>query len=192
MKLATPILFTLVAASAAPLAAQSTPVTVPPPPPAPPVIRAVPPPPPVMVAPPPPVMIAPSAPKNQPPVVLQVELWGGSEKLWAGQLRVAGYNGANYNSSISEAPETCPADKSNLGYYAPNFGRSVRVNIYRRGYSENDAQFSVSASWTRPGTPCVDTGSSTVSFDRTVTLDAGGKAELKGDGGLIVRLARVK
>lgn len=191
MNLAKPILLILIAASAAPLAAQNAGKVVPP------TIQAVPLPPPVMIAPPPPMAVPMvRSPNSFPPTTFQVEVLGGTERLWSGQLRVANYNSASYNSSVNEAPETCPADKSNLGRYAPNFSRSIRVGLNRRGYGygpkEGENSFSISANWTRPGVPCEEDGSSSVSFDRTFTLEVGGKAEFKGDGGLVVRLSRVK
>lgn len=148
------------------------------------------PPPPVMVAPAPVPMIA--APSRMLPTVFQVELLGGAERLWSGELRVGGYNSASFNSTVSEAPETCPADKSDLGNYAPNFSRTIRVSVSRRGYDGGNNGFFVSASWTRPGLPCEEYGSSTVSFDRPIKLEVGSKAEMKGDGGLVVRLTRLK
>ncbi|MCW1402224.1 hypothetical protein OKA06_07745 [Novosphingobium sp. MW5] len=117
---------------------------------------------------------------------------GGAERLWSGELRVGGYNSASFNSTVSEAPETCPADKSDLGNYAPNFSRTIRVSVSRRGYDGGNNGFFVSASWTRPGLPCEEYGSSTVSFDRPIKLEVGSKAEMKGDGGLVVRLTRLK
>lgn len=188
MRVIVPIIFTLFASTAS---AQDKSVPMPPTPPPPP-IRTVPmPPPPVMIAPPNPVpMIA--APSRVPPAVLQVELLGGSERLWAGELRVGAYNNASFNSTVNEAPETCPADKSNLGSYAPNLSRTIRVSVSRRGYDAGNSGFFVSASWTRPGLPCEEYGSSTVSFDRPVKLEIGSKAEMKGDGGLVVRLTRFK
>ncbi len=176
MRAIVPIIFTLVASTAA--LAQTRPVPLPP-------------------APPPPVMIAPmpirtTSPVRLPAAVFQVEVLGGTERLWLGDLRVGGYGTASFNSSVNEAPETCPSDKSNLGSYAPNYGRSVRVALNRRGYAANDDTFSVSANWTRPGVACEDSGSSTVSFDRPFKLEVGGKAEFKGDGGLIVRVSRLK
>lgn len=177
-----PIVFTLVAATAA--SAQTRQVQIPMPmPPAPP--------PPVMITPVPP-MIRTAAPARVPATVFQVEVLGGAERLWLGDLRVGGYGTASFNSSVNEAPETCPADKSNLGSYAPNYGRSVRVSLSRRGYGANENTFTVSANWTRPGAACEEAGSSTVSFDRHFKLDVGGKAEFKGDGGLVVRVSRLK
>lgn len=172
-----PIVFTLVAATAA--SAQTRPVPMPPAPP-----------PPVMIAPPMPIRT--TAPARLPATLFQVEVLGGTERLWLGDLRVGGYGTASFNSSVNEAPEICPADKSNLGSYAPNYGRSVRVALNRRGYTPEDTSFTVSANWTRPGVACEDSGSSTVSFDRPFKLEVGGKAEFKGDGGLIVRLTRLK
>jgi hypothetical protein len=131
-----------------------------------------------------------SPPSRQPATVFQVEVLGGSERLWLGDLRLGNYNNASFNSSVNEAPEICPADKSNLGSYAPNYGRSVRVSLSRRGYGVENV-FSANASWTRPGVVCEE-GSSTVSFDRSFKLEVGGKTELKGDGGLVVRLTRLK
>ncbi|MFM5907051.1 MAG: hypothetical protein ACKOPO_05630 [Novosphingobium sp.] len=157
--------------------------------------------PPVMIPPPPPIMIAPApsayrSQNNLPMAVFQVELIGGTERLWSGQLRLNSYNSASFNSTINEAMETCPADKANLGRYAPNFSRSVRVGLSRRNYgygsTENSDEFAVSATWTRPGIPCQEDGTSSVSFDRPVTMTVGARTEIKGDGGLVVRLTRVK
>lgn len=178
MRAIVPIVFTLVASTAA-SAQDSTVRPVPPAPPAP-----------VMIAPPMPIRT--TAPVRLPATLFQVEVLGGTERLWLGDLRVGGYGTASFNSSVNEAPETCPADKSNLGSYAPNYGRSVRVALNRRGYTAEDASFSVSANWTRPGVACEDSGSSTVSFDRPFKLAVGGKTEIRGDGGLVVRLVRLK
>ncbi|MFM6932512.1 MAG: hypothetical protein ACKOUT_09750 [Novosphingobium sp.] len=183
MRAIVPIMFTLVASTAA--AAQSRPVPMPPPP------VVAPPPPPVMIAPAPPMIRTVQA-ARMPATVFQVEVLGETERLWSGTLRVGAYNNAAFNSSVNEAPETCPADKSNLGSYAPNFGRSVRVALSRRGYGADDNTFTVSANWTRPGAACEDGGSAAVSFDRPFKLDVGGKAEFKGDGGLVVRVSRLK
>lgn len=186
MRAIVPIVFTLVASTAS---AQDQPAPMPPAPPPPPVVRTVPrPAPPVMVAPPPMIQ----APAHIPPTVLAVELMGGAEKLWSGELRIANYNNSSFSSTVSEAPATCPADKSNLGSYAPNQSRTIRVSVSRRGYDAGNNGFFVSASWTRPGLPCEENGSSTVSFDRPIKLEVGSKAEMKGDGGLVVRLTRLK
>lgn len=182
-----PIIFTLVASTAA---AQDRPAPMPPAPPPPPIRTVVAPPPPVMVAPAPVPMVA--APSRMPPAVVQIELLGGAERLWSGDLRIGGYNNASFSSTVTEAPETCPADKSNLASYAPNSSRTIRVAVSRRGYDAGNNGFFVSASWTRPGLPCEEYGSSTVSFDRPIKLEVGSKAEMKGDGGLVVRLTRLK
>lgn len=183
MRAAKSILFVAIVGTAAPLLAQSNSV----PPPAPSPIQAV------KAAPPAPPLIRQIEPARAlPPAVFQVEMWGGNEKLWAGQLRVGTYGGANFNSTVSDAPETCQADKSNLGFYAPNQNRSIRVSLNSRRQSETNTVFSISASWTRPGVACEEAGSSTVSFDRTFNLEVGGKTELKSDGGLVVKLSRVK
>lgn len=186
MKPAAPFVFVLAATATSALAAQPVPVidTASPPPPTPPVIIAPP------VAPPmPTIRSAPSKPL--PPVQFQVEVMGGNERLWAGALRIANYSTASFNTTITEAPETCPADKGNLGFYAPGFTRSVRVSLARRGYGK-DGAFSVSAQWTRPGAPCEEGSSLSVSFDRTFSLEPGEKGEFKGDGGLVVRITRLK
>ncbi len=109
-----------------------------------------------------------------------------------GNLRVGAYNSASFSSSVNEAPETCAADRSNLGSYAPNYGRNVRVSLNQRSYGPDANTFTVSASWTRPGVACEDGSTSTVSFDRPFKLEVGEKAEFKGDGGLVVRVARLK
>jgi hypothetical protein len=176
MRAIDPIILTLVASTAA--SAQTRPEPMPPAPP-----------PPVMIAPPMPVPMV-ASPARLPATVFQVEVLGGTERLWAGDLRVGSYNNASFSSSVNEAPETCSADKANLGSYAPNFSRSVRVSLSRRGYGAADT-FNVNASWTRPGVACEE-GSSTVSFDRSFKLEVGGRTEMKGDGGLVVRLTRLK
>jgi hypothetical protein len=185
MKAAKSVFFLVVAAMPVLADAQERKAPAPPLPPAPP----------IMVAPPPPVMVAPRPATPLPPTTFQVEVLGGSERLWAGTLRVGNYNSASYNSTITESLEGCPADKSNLARYAPNSSRSVRIGIARRSYgygsSENLDSFAISASWTRPGVPCEEDGTSNVSFDRPVTMSIGSRAEMKGDGGLVVRLTRI-
>ncbi|WP_144039923.1 hypothetical protein [Novosphingobium sp. TH158] len=141
------------------------------------------------------MMVAPTAripSPPPPPALFQVELWGGGEKLWSGQMRLANYAGASFNSTLSEAPEPCPADKSALGTYAPNQSRSLRVAINRRGYAPENPEYTVSASWTRPAGGCEAGGTSSVSFDRPMTIAVGQKQELKGDGGLAVVVTRLK
>lgn len=182
MRVAVSVAFMLIASTAS---AQTAPKAVPVP---------VVPPPPVMIAPPPPIAVAPPYQRQIPATVFQVEIMGGAERLWLGDLRVGNYGSATFNSSVSEAPETCAADKSNLGSYAPNYGRSIRVSISRNGYgySSEANTFAVNASWTRPGTPCEERGTGTVSFERPFKMDVGGRAEFKGDGGLMVRVSRIK
>ncbi len=184
MKITAPIFFVVALAEASASANAQQHVSVPP---------MAPPPPPVMVS-PMPVATTLRTTTPRPAVMIAVEVMGGAERLWAGQLRVAEYNSASFNSSVNEAPETCPADKSAQGRYAPNSGRSVQLSISRRNYdrspSGEDSNFAISAGWTRPGVACEAGGTSTVSFNRTVALAPGGKAELKGDGGLVVRVSR--
>lgn len=142
------------------------------------------------IAPPPPVVSI--ARSDARPASFAVELWGGNERLWAGSLRLAGHGSAWFNSTLNQAPEACPADKSELGRYAPNSTTSVRVGVSRRSYQAAENAFSVSASWSRPGVPCVEDGSTTVTFDRPFDMKVGGKAEFKGDGSLMVRITRTK
>lgn len=182
MKLSVRTLFPLVAGiTSAPLfALGGTPPLAPPP------VTIMP------ATPPAPVIYASSRPvRPQLPVLVGIDVIGGGEQLWNGQLRVAGAFGASLNSSVNETPEPCATDTSGFIQYPSTNTRSLRLRLERRDSVEQIDRFYVSVSWSRPGVPCDGSGTLTVGLEKFVTLKKGASTEVRGDGDLLVRLKRI-
>lgn len=152
--------------------------------------------------PPPPVVMVSPRPVREysaeeallaPPAVFAIEIMGGGQKVWAGSLRVGRNDSASISMNLSEAPERCAAAA------APSYATRGRADAFRLSlqlYSGRsgtaDDQFSINASWMRPGDPCEGGGTLSTGLERMITLAAGNSTVLKADGGLVVKLTRTK
>lgn len=149
---------------------------------------------PASASPPPPVVVRPAnAPAIPATAVFDVVVRAGSEKLWSGSLRVSrNGGGSSYEESLQQPYEPCegegnPDRELRLG----SGSRQVNVRLNHRGGGGADSnQFSVSASWQRPYSACEGGGTTTLRFDRQVSIGPGETRELVGDGGLAVKLHR--
>lgn len=123
-------------------------------------------------------------------ITFDVEVRGGREILWSGNLRISGNMSGEYSQSKREAWTACPGDGDGSSRYA-NRQNELRVSLNRRyGEAETDA-FSVSATWVRPFESCDEgLGSRSVAIVQNLTLLPGASRELIGDGGLMLRLTR--
>lgn len=122
------------------------------------------------------------------PTTIDVELNSGSERLWAGSLRLgAPYGNATYSQSKSEFAGTCPG-KGSANNVSSN--ENLRLYINRRNSNQQAEQYSVNVNWTRPVAPCDGGGSDTIGFERPVELPPGASVTVVGTGGLSVRLTR--
>jgi hypothetical protein len=121
-------------------------------------------------------------------ISIDVEVRGGREQIWAGNLRIRGNgNSGNYNQSKRDAGDPCPGADERSAQRT----NDLRVTISRSYSDEGQDRFSVGATWTRPQDACPDgAGSRSVSFQQSVVLKSGETRELTGDGGLLVRLTR--
>lgn len=173
------------AATPASLAAQ--PQTMPPPPPPAPVI--------MRTAPPPPVMESPADSADriralQEVVTLDVEVTGGSERLWLGNLRVNNQQSGDYNSTMSQARLLCPGQDYERSYGGGLQDR-LTLSFQRRDWNRDIDGFYVRISWTHPREACGGgAGQSTVGFEQGVVLRPGETKLLTGDGGLVLKVSR--
>lgn len=144
---------------------------------------------------PPPVFI-PSArmmasPASRGPIVtLDVEVRGGGELLWSGQLRVTNRSGASFTRQQSSAsPTICVADE-----YGDNSDRSsLSVNLTTVRQSPAGSGVEIRASWERPSDdPDCKTRRSTrtVGLVETILVEPGREQVVNGDGGLSIRVRR--
>lgn len=123
-------------------------------------------------------------------VSMDVEVRGGREVLWSGNLRVSANMSGEYSQSKREAWSACPGDDEGSSRY-PNRQNELRVSLNRR-YGDNDPDaFAISASWVRPVESCdAGQGSRSVAIAQNLKLSPGSSRELTGDGGLVVRVTR--
>lgn len=123
-------------------------------------------------------------------VPLDVEVRGGRDMLWSGNLRISANMSGEYSQSKREAWSACPGDEEGGARY-PNRQNELRVSLNRR-YGDNDANtFAISVTWVRPVESCDGgQGSRSVAIAQNIKLPPGTSQELIGDGGLVVRVIR--
>ena len=154
-------------------------------------------PPPIVAVPSPPAppVIVPTAPPilrstlRLAPVPVRIRVTAGSQVLFSDTLRVAGFSGASYQQSRSEAPETtCTPER----YYGASSRQSLNVNLSQREETTSGPLINVSVSWTRPSQTvgCGGEGTRQVQLTQTVPIKAGQSITLQGDAGLTVTVSR--
>lgn len=126
----------------------------------------------------------------EPVSTVTMDVLANGIRLWSGPLRVQRSAAANYNQSTTEGAVPCLNEEAAPGaIYRAGFARqNLRVTLAERGSAD---QFFVSVNWTR-SEGCGGINSRSVSLEQLVTLRAGERNRLTGDGGLAVTLARVK
>ncbi len=173
------------AAVPANLAAQSQ--TTPPPPPAPVIMRTAPPPPPVMES---PTDSADRIRAMQEVVTLDVEITGGGERLWLGNLRINSQQTGDYNSTVSQARLPCPGQDYER-QYGGGLQDRLTLSFQRRDWNRDIDGFYLRISWTHPREACgTGAGQSTVGFEQGIVLRPGETKLLTGDGGLVLKVSR--
>ena len=120
---------------------------------------------------------------------VRVRISAGSQVLFNDTLRVAGFSGASFQQSRSEAPETtCSPER----YYGLSRRDSLSVNLYQRDDATAGPMINVTVSWTRPSQTlgCGGEGTRQVQLTQTVPLKPGQSVTLQGDAGLTVTVSR--
>ena len=121
---------------------------------------------------------------------IAVEVTGGTQVLWRGSLRIGGnYGNANFSQSKSEFGDACPGQPANPNQ-SRNSNEQLSFNLNRTNWQQNPDGFAVNVNWVRPITPCDGEGTTTVGFNRNITLALGQVFEIDGGNGLRVKLTR--
>ena len=140
----------------------------------------------IPVAPPPPLLVASQARFLAEGVVIFpviVEVTGAGETLWSGRLVLSNRGfGATYSANQTDANPTC-AEATTFA----TSQRSLRVSL--SGSAQDGQRLRLSVNWVRPAGGC-GSDMSTVGIERTFDLARGKAIEVRGDGGLSVRLTR--
>ncbi len=134
-----------------------------------------------------------NGPGNVPyqPVVVSIDLMANSEPLWRGDLRVGGSQPATFSQ---ERLEALPVPANCVQNYGGGATQRTGITVsLTSGYSQAaTGRMQVNVTLTRltsPSSCSADQGSSrTVSFAENVTVERGKATEVRGDGGLVVRL----
>lgn len=123
-------------------------------------------------------------------VTLDVEATGGGERLWLGTLRVNSSQNGDYNATLRQATEPCPAETLG-GRTSASEQNQLNFSIGRRSWNRDIDGFTLRASWTRPKRDCsLVSGQRTVSMEQPFTLRAGESTLLTGDAGLVLKITR--
>ena len=149
-------------------------------------------------APPPPVIV-PSARIAQPAELdevslrvdrLQVSVFVGGERLWTGVLELNRFVGANYMESRRGATvAACPEPGRGVGS-----GHQLGVDVHKYGGNLSDPdryRISVNVGRSGPSADCQSTATRSLRIEEQATVGAGQSVELRGDGGLVVRIRRL-
>ena len=159
-----------------------------PPPPAPPVRHTPPPIQAVRVPVPPPVPV-PTPAEIPERYMLDVEVRGGGDMLWSGQVRVAANVSATVRRELTQASEQpCPES----GYLGNTEQTSLNLSFQPRPISQGDHRLQVNARWARPGDNNCSSGLSARVAELTdlLTLETNVWTEIRGDAGLVLRVRR--
>jgi hypothetical protein len=142
---------------------------------------------------PPPVLVATpsygnSSRSNSPrdqvrSAIFDVEVRGGDQLLWSGQMRVSTQNGASLDRRQSDAPpEQCAFSERG---YDSTMRERLSINLSMRDAPA--ALVSARATWERrPDSTDCRGNSRAVSFNETFPLESGKSKTIKADGGLMV------
>lgn len=122
---------------------------------------------------------------------LEVVVFLDRSPLWRGTLDVSGFTGASYSESRRGAVQTfaCPTAGRNV-----HSGQQLNVSAYKQGgYAVEADQYRLSVSLERssPSADCKATASKAIKLDDQATIPSGQIVELRGDGGLTVRVRRL-
>ncbi len=143
------------------------------------------------VAMPPPIFIPASRRASGPIVTMDVEVRGGGEVLWNGQLRVSDRTGASFTRQQSGATPTACAGLETYGDTSERSSLSVNLSTVRQATA--NASVEIRVSWDRPSgdSDCASRRSTrSVGIVETVSLEPGRDQTISGDGGLSIRLRR--
>lgn len=124
--------------------------------------------------------------EEQQRVTVYLRVIGAGTELWAGDLVLDGYRGAQLTQGLEQADVKC-ADLNSRSAPSQRTGLNFRLNYSGR---RTDEPFGLNISWTRQSTDCSLPGTRTVGMDVRVDLDPGEKRVIEGDGGLRIELQR--
>ena len=127
--------------------------------------------------------------EQQPAVPIEVRITAGDRLLYTDTLRVARGSGASYSENRNEASTLICPDVSS---YERSERSSLTVNLYWQDTGNGSPGVNVSVNWMRPevAAGCLPIGSRGVQLTQLVRLAPGESATVRGDAGLVVRLAR--
>ncbi len=121
-------------------------------------------------------------------VTLDVEVTGGTERLWFGTMRINNQNSGDYTSSLRHAGPCADGDEVGRSYNGQQ--NQLTVNL-RRAYNRDIDGFTIRVGWTHPRQECgTGGGQATVGFEQGFSLRPGASIQLAGDGGLSVKITR--
>lgn len=129
------------------------------------------------------------------PITLDIEAQVDGRRLWQGQLRTAENDDAGFNQTITQVAEAPDTPCKPLGRRLPSRADSLSLRVVQNSKDPNgEPIFRVSATWVRSEPKFVcgvrDLPQRSVMVTEDVVLSRGKVEEVRGDGGLTIRISR--